>query len=194
MKASCNKVFFFFSSCYKKLHCAFKMQKMHRVIWVSFFLFGISCHLSHGMSVSVVPRQRRSHSQGQRLLRPSRCVAVAFTVALLSSTSCSYQVAAAVPPVLVEYAVESSRTVDVTVADRSILGIDNNLLGSSSFFLSSDQDTISNEKIEEVTDPEDSAGKQFGKFFFLAYIVFSLLAGVKGILDGWRPTFMQNNE
>ena len=36
---------------------------------------------------------------------------------------------------------------------------------------------------------EKSAATQFGEFFFLSYIVFSLLAGLKGILDGWRPKF-----
>ena len=34
----------------------------------------------------------------------------------------------------------------------------------------------------DFTDP--------GKDLFLAYVLFSLLAGVKALADGWRPTFM----
>jgi len=35
---------------------------------------------------------------------------------------------------------------------------------------------------------DESSAEMAGKYFFLAYIVFSLLAGLKGIfVDGWRP-------
>ena len=34
--------------------------------------------------------------------------------------------------------------------------------------------------VVDFTDP--------GKDLFLAYVVFSLLAGVKALADGWRPT------
>ena len=46
----------------------------------------------------------------------------------------------------------------------------------------------------EQDSPSESIGTVAGKWFFLAYVVFSLLAGLKGILDGWRPTFMKNDD